>query len=521
MSPQLAERKKLRELQKISAEQLNPNVVKRLPWEFLKKQCAIPIQLEGGEMAVALADPLNVEAYDAIVGILGRPCPRVLCPAPEIEQAISRCYYYAINTEEKYYSPDAPEGAAGGAETTISTVQTHAEDLLSIAQKAPPVQLVNKILFQAMQSRASDIHVEPYAKILRLRYRIDGVLQEMTPPPKKFQNAIISRIKILSEMDIAERRLPQDGRFKVKAQNRSIDFRVSSCPTVHGEKIVIRILDQSALMVNLTDLGFDPQVLKMFETAIRRPYGMMLVTGPTGSGKSTTLYSALSTINDPRKNIMTIEDPVEYQLKGINQVQAKPEIGLTFASGLRSFLRQDPDIIMVGEIRDLETAEISVKAALTGHLVLSTLHTNDAASTFSRLTNMGVEPYLVTAAFNLAVAQRLVRCICENCKDTFDPPKELVETLGANVPPDLKFFRGHGCDRCHATGYKGRVALYEVMMVTDSIRDLVIAGCSGVQLKQLAIKDGMETLRGAGIKKMHIGKTTIEEVLSTTVADDK
>ncbi|MFH0792526.1 MAG: type IV-A pilus assembly ATPase PilB [bacterium] len=507
----------------LSHYEIDRQVLDSIPAELVRKYQIVPVDKTGDTLTVAMADPSNIYLLDELKILTKCNIVPVISFEMDIQDAINT--YYSGGDGETFDEAlkEITEQDLEIIQEEIKEIRDEDENDLSVqADDAPVIQLVNLIVSEAIKARASDIHVEPYAKILRLRYRVDGVLQEMTPPPKKFQNAILSRIKILSEMDIAERRLPQDGRFKVKAQNRSIDFRVSSCPTIHGEKIVIRILDQSALMVNLTDLGFDPGVLKLFESQIRRPYGMILVTGPTGSGKSTTLYSALSTINDPRKNIMTIEDPVEYQLKGINQVQAKPEIGLTFASGLRAFLRQDPDIIMVGEIRDLETAEIGVKAALTGHLVLSTLHTNDASSTFSRLTNMGVEPYLVTAAFNLAVAQRLVRCICENCKDTFDPPKDLVATLGSTtLPPDMKFFRGHGCDRCHATGYKGRVALYEVLMVTDPIRDLVISGCSGVQLKQLAIREGMESLRGAGIKKMNIGKTTIEEVLSTTVADDK
>jgi type IV pilus assembly protein PilB len=324
----------------------------------------------------------------------------------------------------------------------------------------------------------------------------------------------------LSDLDIAERRLPQDGRFKVKAENRSIDFRVSVCPTSHGEKVVMRILDRSTLLLNLVDLGFEDEALRLFNEQIRKPWGMVLVTGPTGSGKSTTLYCALHAINDPKKNIMTIEDPVEYQLKGINQVQSKPEIGLNFAEGLRSFLRQDPDIILVGEIRDLETAEVSIKAALTGHLVLSTLHTNDAPSSITRMINMGVEPFLVTASANLLVAQRLVRRICENCKDVYKPSPELVNALGIKTEKNVKFYRGFGCERCHHTGYRGRMAIYEVLPLTDNMRDLILEGVSSSQLKRIAIENGMQTLRQAGIKKVVDGITTIEEVLSTTVADE-
>ena len=393
------------------------------------------------------------------------------------------------------------------------------EDLSVDVEDAPVIQLVNLIVSEAIKAGASDIHLEPYEKMLRLRYRIDGVLQEMTPPPKKFQNAIISRIKILSDLDIAEKRLPQDGRFKVKINNRKIDFRVSTCPVVHGEKVVIRILDQGNLMLNLEDLGFDPPVLKEFNTNILKPWGMILITGPTGSGKSTTLYSALSTINDTSKNINTIEDPVEYQLKGINQVQAKPEIGLTFATGLRSFLRQDPDIIMVGEIRDLETAEIAVRAALTGHLVLSTLHTNSAPATINRLTDMGVEPFLVTASMIMVVAQRLVRRICYNCKEEYTPTAEALAPLEIEPQEDTVLYRGAGCNICRGTGYKGRLALYEIMTLKDSLREAVLEGASTSKINKAAIEAGMITLRKAGITKVFQGKTTLEEVISLTVSD--
>jgi len=343
----------------------------------------------------------------------------------------------------------------------------------------------------------------------------------VTPPPKKFQNAIISRIKILSDLDIAERRVPQDGRFKVRTGAKTIDFRVSTCPTAFGEKVVLRVLDRSSLLVNLTDLGFDQDILSVFEKQIRMPWGMILVTGPTGSGKSTTLYSALNTINDPRKNIMTIEDPIEYQLKGINQVQVRPDIQppLTFAVALRSFLRQNPDIILVGEIRDPETAEIAVKAALTGHLVLSTLHTNDAPSTASRLTNMGVERFLVTASLLCVLAQRLVRRICDGCKEESHPSRELLQAAGIDPDTVGTLYAGQGCDRCHGSGFRGRVALYEYMRVTDRIRNGVIEGYGTSQLKQVAIEEGMISLRKAGISKVLAGMTTLEEVVGQTMAD--
>jgi len=387
---------------------------------------------------------------------------------------------------------------------------------------APVITLVNMIVGEAIKAGASDIHIEPYEKKIRLRYRIDGKLHEMQSPPKKFQNAIISRIKILSELDIAERRMPQDGRFRVKVQGRPIDFRVSTCPIIYGEKVVMRILDQANLMLNLEDLGFEPQVKHKFEAAILRPYGICLITGPTGSGKSTTLYSALARINDPSKNISTIEDPVEYNLAGVNQVNAKPEVGLTFPAALKSFLRQDPDIIMVGEIRDLETGAIAIKAALTGHLVLSTLHTNDAPSSVQRLINMGIESFLITASLNMVEAQRLARRVCKICRSEYRP--ELAELKSLGVPddrltPDLMFYKGKGCDVCRMSGYKGRVGLYEVMVMNDRLRDLIMGGAATNVFKKAAIEEGMESMRMAAIKKIFMGATTVEQAIELTIED--
>jgi general secretion pathway protein E len=518
LSPQLAERKKLRQLQKISAGQLNPNVVKRLPWEFLKKQCAIPIQLEGGEMAVALADALNVEAYDAIVGILGRPCPRVICPAPEIEQAISRCYYYAINTEEKYYSPDAPQGASDSVESGVSTVQTHAEDLLSIAQKAPPVQLVNKILFQAMQSRASDIHVEPYENEVKIRFRVDGVLHNVLTLPKVQMGPLASRVKIMANLNIAEQRLPQDGQSRAKIGEELMDIRISVIPTAGGERIVLRLLDKGRGNVGLQDAGFGPETLKVFRQLITLPHGILLLTGPTGSGKTTTLYAALHELNGQERNILTVEDPVEYQLPGIGQMQVRPKINLTFANCLRHILRQDPDIIMIGEIRDRETAEIAIQASLTGHLVLSTLHTNDSASAVTRLIDMGIEPYLISSTIAGVMAQRLLRMICPDCKK----PYPLQE--GATVTEELRrmggenpeLYRGQGCDKCLQTGYLGRTGICELMLVDNEIKELITQQRGSHILKQAAIRKGMTTLREDGLRKALAGMTTLEEVYRVT-----
>jgi len=391
-------------------------------------------------------------------------------------------------------------------------------DLSIQINDAPVIRLVNAIISEAIRMRASDIHIEPYEKELRLRYRLDGVLTSQASPSKAWQNAIISRLKILSEMDIAEKRLPQDGRFRVRMDGKDVDFRVNTIPVPHGEKVVIRILDQGNLMLDLSRLGLTQEEIEKFNREIHKPWGMCLVTGPTGSGKSTTLYSALSTINDPTINISTAEDPVEYQLPGINQVAVNEKIGLSFATALRAFLRQDPDVIMVGEIRDLETAEIAIKAALTGHLVFSTLHTNDASSSVSRMVNMGVEPFLVAASLNMIVAQRLVRRICASCKETYEPTPELRKAIGI-ADPNALFSRGAGCDICGDRGYKGRVALYEILVNSDRLRDQIIANVPPTHLKREAIQLGMSTLRMSGVRKIRDGVTTIEEVLSATVSD--
>jgi len=507
----------------LSHYEIDPQILASIPTEIVRRYQIVPVDRTGDTLTVALSDPSNIFLLDELKILTKCNIIPVISFESDIREAISR-YYSADESALDEALKDITEQDVQAAQAQIEEASAEddgAEDLAVQADDAPVIQLVNMIVSEAIKARASDIHVEPMEKSLRVRYRIDGVLQEVTPPPRKFQNAITSRIKILSELDIAERRLPQDGRFKVRMANKMIDFRVSTCPAIYGEKVVIRILDRSSLLVNLTDLGFDSGILRNFEELIRLPWGMILVTGPTGSGKSTTLYSALNTINDPRKNIMTIEDPVEYQLKGINQVQAKPDIGLTFAEALRSFLRQDPDIILVGEIRDFETAEIGVKAALTGHLVLSTLHTNDAPSTINRLTNMGVEAFLVTASMLCSLAQRLVRRVCENCKEPAHVPEELLAAVG--IPPeDVGQVRaGRGCERCHGTGYRGRMALFELMRIGDRHREAIIEGCSANVLKKLAIQEGMTTLRRAGISKILAGVTTPEEVIGQTMADDK
>jgi type IV pilus assembly protein PilB len=509
----------------LSHYDIDRQVIESIPEEIVRKYKIVPVDKTGDTLTVALSDPSNIYLQDELRLLTKCKIIPVISFESDIMEAIN--HYYSDNGSSKYeemLKDITDQDMEIIREETSLEYQSEDgkpedEELSVDVNDAPVIQLVNLIISEAIKAGASDIHVEPYEKNLRLRYRIDGVLQEMTPPPKKFQNAIISRIKILSEMDIAEKRLPQDGRFKVRMENRNIDFRVSSCPLPNGEKVVIRILDASTLKMNLEDLGFESHITLRFNEQIHKPWGMALITGPTGSGKSTTLYCALSTINDIRKNICTIEDPIEYQLKGINQVQAKPDIGLNFAAGLRSFLRQDPDIIMVGEVRDLETAEIAVRAALTGHLVLSTLHTNDAPSTITRLTDMGVEPFLVTASLIMVVAQRLVRRICSNCKEEYVPTPEMLISIDTDPNAGIKLYRGAGCNICRGTGYKGRVALYELMVISDRIREMVIQSASLIQLKQASIQENMETLRKAGIRKILEGMTTIEEVLGVTIAD--
>jgi type IV pilus assembly protein PilB len=394
----------------------------------------------------------------------------------------------------------------------------NAAELGKAAEDAPVVKLVNLILTDAIKKSASDIHIEPYEKSFRVRYRIDGVLYDVMQPPLRLKAAITSRIKIMAQLDIAERRLPQDGRIKIKMGGREMDYRVSTLPTLFGEKVVLRLLDKGNLQLDMTKLGFGPEALTDFESGLLLPYGMVLVTGPTGSGKTTTLYSALNRLNTIDTNIMTAEDPVEFNLAGINQVQTKAEIGLTFAAALRAFLRQDPDVIMVGEIRDYETAEIGVKAALTGHLVLSTLHTNDAPSTISRLLNMGVEPFLVAASTNVIVAQRLARRICQSCKEVFPVPAPALVNVGfsADDVKALKTYKGKGCMACSDTGYKGRVALYEVMLIKDNVKEAILQGASALELRELGRKNGMQTLREAGLQKIREGMTTVEEILRVT-----
>src|SRR5450432_4197199 len=498
---------------------IDPEVVKLVPKEVAEKHQCIPVNRAGASLILAMSDPSNIYAIDDIKFLTGYNIEVVVASEQAIKEAL-----------EKYYAEKGPsydEVMEGFDESEIEVGHDdegeNVVDMEKSAAEAPVVKLVNLILLDAIKKGASDIHVEPYEKDFRVRYRVDGVLYEVMKPPMKLKSAIISRLKIMAELDIAERRLPQDGRIKLKlGKGREMDFRVSVLPTMWGEKVVLRLLDKGNLQLDMAKLGFDPEPLADFKWAISQPWGMVLVTGPTGSGKTTTLYSALSDLNKADVNISTAEDPVEYNLHGINQVQMHDEIGLNFAMGLRSFLRQDPDIIMVGEIRDFETAEISVKAALTGHLVLSTLHTNDAPATISRLLNMGVEPFLITASVNLVLAQRLARKICVDCKRPNDTDAKVLLDLGvseAQLALKANIMKGTGCVTCNNTGYKGRVALYEVMRFQDDLKERVLQGASGAELKAAAIKLGMATLRASGIRKVLEGITTPEEILRVTMSD--
>ncbi|NOY44908.1 MAG: type IV-A pilus assembly ATPase PilB [Deltaproteobacteria bacterium] len=497
--------------------EIDPEVTKLVPEDLVQKYRIIPINRVGSTLIVAVDDPSNMFALDDVKFLTGYNVEMVLAAPSAIKEAIDRYYDSSATLLDVMGNFDLDE-----LELVQDEEDVDVADLEKAVEDAPVVKLVNLILSDAIKKGASDIHIEPYEKSFRVRYRIDGVLYEQMRPPMKLKNAITSRVKIMANLDIAERRLPQDGRIKLKiSKNKDMDFRVSVLPTLFGEKIVMRLLDKSNLQLDMTKLGFEEGALKDFKEAIHKPYGMVLVTGPTGSGKTTTLYSALSELNTPETNISTAEDPVEFNLPGINQVQIHEEIGLNFAAALRSFLRQDPDIIMVGEIRDFETAEIAIKAALTGHMVLSTLHTNDAPSTVNRLLNMGVEPFLVASATNLIVAQRLARRICPNCKEAVEVPAQALLDIG--VPSDrigtFTCYRGTGCANCADTGFKGRVALYEVLVITDEIKELILNGASALELKQEAVRQGMKTLRMSGITKLMEGMTTLEEVVRVTVKD--
>ncbi len=502
----------------LSEFDIDETVIKLVSAEVVQKYQLIPVNRAGSTLIVAMADPSNIFAIDDIKFMTGYNVEIVVAAETSIKQAIDKYYDQSASFDDVMGDLDDIdlEVVDDGEEVDVSQLEKASED-------APVVKLVNLILTDAIKKKASDIHVEPYEKSFRVRYRIDGVLHEVMKPPLKLKNALTSRIKIMSEMDISERRLPQDGRIKIKLPGgKDMDYRVNCLPTLFGEKICLRLLDKSNLQLDMTKLGYEEQSLKWFKEQIHKPFGMVLVTGPTGSGKTVSLYSALSELNKPTENISTAEDPVEFNFAGINQVQMHEEIGLNFASALRAFLRQDPDIIMIGEIRDFETAEIGVKAALTGHLVLSTLHTNDSPSTVNRLLNMGIEPFLVASAVNLITGQRLGRRICQECKVPEEIPKETL--IQAGIPEsqvdDVVCYKGEGCPVCNDTGYKGRVGYYQVMPMFEELRELILAGANTAELKRESMRLGVKTMRQAALTKMVEQITSFEEVLRCTVADD-
>jgi len=504
--------------------EVDANVIKLIPQDTAIRYQIVPLSRVGSTLTIAMTDPTNVFAMDDIKFMTGFNVEPVVASETAIAEAISKFYGEAQSEEElTKVMKDLTGEENADLELASEEQEMNLAELEKAAEEAPIIKLVNLILTDAVKRGASDIHIEPYEKEVRVRFRIDGILQAVMTPPMKLRDAIISRIKIMAKLDISEKRLPQDGRIMIKYRKdgkiKDLDFRVSTIPALYGEKIVMRLLDKENLRLDMTKLGFEPESLAKFERAILRPYGMVLVTGPTGSGKTNTLYSSIAKLNTPETNIMTAEDPVEFQLAGVNQVQMKDQIGLNFAAALRAFLRQDPNIILVGEIRDFETAEIAVKAALTGHLVLSTLYTNDAPSTISRLMNMGIEPFLVATSVNLICAQRLVRKICSNCKEVLKVPEQAM--LDAGYTQDelqtTQIFIGKGCATCNKTGYKGRVGLYEVMEINDELRELVLVGASALELKKKAMDNGMLTLRRSGLTKVGLGMTTIEEVVRETV----
>jgi type IV pilus assembly protein PilB len=504
--------------------EVDATVIKLIPQDTAVRYQIVPLSRVGSTLTIAMTDPTNVFAMDDIKFMTGFNVEPVVASETAIAEAISKFYGEAKSEEElnKVMKDLAGEENAD-LEIAAEEAEMNLAELERMAEEAPIIKLVNLILTDAVKRGASDIHIEPYEKEIRVRFRIDGILQSVMNPPMKLRDAIISRVKIMAKLDISEKRLPQDGRIMIKYRKdgkiKDLDFRVSTIPTLYGEKIVMRLLDKENLRLDMTKLGFEQESLTKFERAILRPYGMVLVTGPTGSGKTNTLYSSIARLNTPETNIMTAEDPVEFQLGGVNQVQMKDQIGLNFAAALRAFLRQDPNIILVGEIRDFETAEIAVKAALTGHLVLSTLHTNDAPSTISRLMNMGIEPFLVATSVNLICAQRLVRRICVNCKEQLQLPEAALAEAGYTTEElaETKVFVGKGCGVCNKTGYKGRVGLYEVMEINDELRELVLVGASALELRKKALDQGMITLRRSGLIKAALGLTTIEEVVRETV----
>ena len=508
----------------LSYFEIDPAVVKLIPYETAKRYQILPLSRVGASLTIAMVDPTNVFAMDDIKFMTGFNIEPVVASESSIIEGIDKAY--GTSKEEELESVMQSMNDLGeGTDVEVQGEEQELElkELEKAADEAPIVKLVNLVLTDAVKRGASDIHMEPYEKEFRVRFRIDGILQLIMNPPLKLKDAITSRLKIMAKLDISEKRLPQDGRIMLKMQiggkKKQLDFRVSTLPTLWGEKIVLRLLDKENLRLDMTKLGFEAESLVKFEKAILKPYGMVLVTGPTGSGKTNTLYSSISRLNQPDTNIMTAEDPVEFQLGGVNQVQMKEQIGLNFAAALRAFLRQDPNIILVGEIRDFETAEIAIKAALTGHLVLSTLHTNGAPETITRLMNMGIEPFLVATSVHLICAQRLIRRICKDCAEPVDvPPQALIdEGFTPEEAKTVQIMKGKGCATCNKTGYKGRVGLYEVMEINDELRELILVGASALELKKKAMDNGMLTLRRSGLTKVALGMTTIEEVVRETV----
>jgi general secretion pathway protein E len=514
---------------RVASDEISAVMIKRVPINFAKQAKALPLRYEpatddGGPgpdaMAiVAVSDPLDTAAFDQLRLLLDAPVSPLLVPSQAILDSINAVYDRAKNEAEQLVD-DLEESDLD----TVAHELEEPQDLLDSSDEAPIIRLVNSLLFRAAKERASDIHIEPQERDISVRFRVDGVLQEVIRPPKRFQNSIISRVKIMGGLNIAEKRLPQDGRIRVKLAGRDIDIRLSTTPTIYGERIVMRLLDKSAVLLDLADIGLDPDQLKIMDHLIHKSHGIVLVTGPTGSGKTTTLYAALSKINAPDLNIMTIEDPVEYQLKGISQTPVNAKIDLTFANGLRSFLRQDPDVIMVGEIRDLETAEIAIQASLTGHLVFSTVHTNDAAGAVTRLIDMGVEPFLVASSLMGSMAQRLIRILCKECREAYLPTEEEVKDLGITVA-DVRgatggmLYRPVGCDACNQTGYRGRKGIYELMVLDDEIRQLTLKKSDSGSIKKMAVAKGMKSLLEDGAKKVLRGWTSVAEVLSVIQED--
>src|SRR2546425_840025 len=486
-------------------------VVKTLSAKYLRQYTVCPVSIENGLLTVAIADPLNAVVLDDLRQFTGLAVKLVVSSAEAITEAIDGTHAGGAPPLQRIGEGIEGESAGAGEEDV-----NHLRDM---AFEAPVVRLVNLLIENAIAAQASDIHIEPFEDTLRIRYRLDGILFDQEAPPRRLQAAVTSRIKLMAEMNIAERRLPQDGRIRVTLRGRRVDIRVSTIPTVHGESIVMRLLDRSSVFLPMEKLGFAPGTLRRFEALIKRPHGILLVTGPTGSGKTTTLYGALDKINTPDRKIITVEDPVEYQLKGVNQIPVKPKIGLTFATGLRHIVRQDPDVILIGEIRDLETAEIAIQAALTGHLVFSTLHTNDAPGAITRLQDMGVEPYLVASVLEGVLAQRLVRRICTACRTPAPPTASDIEALGVVAPPGVQLYRGRGCDQCRGTGYRGRTGIYELFPITEDVRSLILRRASSREIRHLAIEAGMPTLRLDGWAKACEGVTTIEEILRVTQED--